>query len=58
MSQPLVERVESHGRRVSVTTYHDGATAMTACLTFRTAEEAASCARLLREAQWEPASKE
>jgi hypothetical protein len=52
MSRPLVESAVAQGRYVEVTTYHDGPNSpIRASLLFKTAEDAATCARVLSEAQ-------
>jgi ADP-ribose pyrophosphatase YjhB (NUDIX family) len=49
--EPLVHAVHSSGREVMIITYHDGPTAVNARLLFRTAAEAAECARVLKRAK-------
>jgi hypothetical protein len=47
---PLIQSARASGRCVNVTTYTDGASPQRALLLFRRPEEAAECARVLREA--------
>jgi ADP-ribose pyrophosphatase YjhB (NUDIX family) len=49
--KPLIHAVHSSGREVMIITYHDGPTAVNARLLFRTAAEAAECARVLKRAK-------
>ncbi len=49
--EPLVFSVHSSGREVFVIAYYDGKTPVDARLVFRTWEDAAECARVLKEAK-------
>ena len=48
---PLVEYARASGRYVYVRTYMDGLAEIKTSLLFKTSEEAAECARVLREAR-------
>jgi len=49
-AERLIESAVAAGRYVHVTTYHDGATPIRASLLFKTAADAATCARVLSKA--------
>jgi hypothetical protein len=49
--EPLVEEARASGRYVYVRTYKDGLAEIKTTLLFKTSEEAAECARVLREAR-------
>lgn len=49
-AERLIESAVVAGRYVHVTTYHDGATPIRAALLFKTAADAATCARVLSKA--------
>ena len=48
-AERLIESAVAAGRYVHVTTYHDGATPIRASLLFKTAADAATCARALSD---------
>lgn len=53
-SEPLVESATSSGRYCHVVIYFDGPAPIKASLLFRTALDAAECARILRESRRPP----